>query len=70
MLRVLHAPHAVAGNAPQLAAAERELGLDSVCVSLGSSGLGRERERWALLRRALREFDVVHFNFGSTFLPR
>src|SRR5215208_476122 len=69
-LRVLHAPYAVAGHAPQLAAAERELGLDSVSVALAGSGVAREVQRWRFLRRALRDFDVVHFNFGSTFLPR
>jgi len=69
-LRVLHAPYAVAGQAPQLAAAERELGLDSISVALTGSGARRELQRWRLLGRALRESDVVHFNFGSTFLPR
>ena len=28
-----------------------------------------ERRRWALLRRALREVDVVHFNFGRSLFP-
>jgi glycosyltransferase involved in cell wall biosynthesis len=69
-LRVLHAPFDVAGNASTLAQAERELGLDSACVVLAGRGPWRELERWRLLVRALRHFDVVHFNFGSTFLPR
>jgi glycosyltransferase involved in cell wall biosynthesis len=69
-LRVLHAPFDVAGNASSLARAERELGLESECVVLGGRGPGRELERWRMLVRALRRFDVVHFNFGSTFLPR
>ena len=28
-----------------------------------------ELQRWKLLVRALRDFDVVHFNFGRTFFP-
>lgn len=28
-----------------------------------------EAARWRLVLRALREFDVVHFNFGRTILP-
>jgi hypothetical protein len=69
-LRVLHAPFAVAGNAPMLAEAERELGLDSECIVLEGSGARRELERWRLVLRALRQADVVHFNFGSTFTAR
>ena len=35
----------------------------------GDARFALERRRWALLRRALRDFDVVHFNFGSSILP-
>lgn len=38
--------------------------------SVRGGRLGRELKRWALLRRALRSFDVVHFNFGSSILPK
>ena len=85
VLRVLHCPHSVGGNAAGLAAAERELGLDSRSVSFEASpygydadsvlrepGVGRamfELRRLGLLWRGLREADVVHFNFGSTILP-
>lgn len=69
-LRVLHAPSAVGGHPPALARAERELGLESECVLLEGRGAARELLRWRLLRRALREADVVHFNFGSSVLPR
>jgi glycosyltransferase involved in cell wall biosynthesis len=83
-LRVVHCPTVVGGNAPALARAERELGLDSVCVSLDPNPWGyevdeqlpadagrarRELARFRLLRRALRDADVVHFNFGRTILP-
>jgi glycosyltransferase involved in cell wall biosynthesis len=84
-LRVLHCPDVVGGNSAALAAAERELGLESTTVVLRPSPYGypvdevvwadgdgvlvRELKRWRLLRRALRDFDVVHFNFGSTITP-
>jgi glycosyltransferase involved in cell wall biosynthesis len=84
-LRVLHAPCLAAGNPGRLARAERELGLASWCASsdpnpygyavdeqlrtIGEGRLGFELQRWKLLARALREFDVVHFNFGRTLFP-
>lgn len=82
-LTVLHVPAAVGGHPPQLAAAERELGLDSRCVTVDpppfgyavdevlfrGSRAGRELRRWRLLLRALREVEVVHFNFGSSLVP-
>lgn len=84
-LRVLHTPTNV-GNHPQaLARAEQALGLDSRCVTVGEPPFGYDVDetvalpagelagqvaRWRLLARALREFDVVHFNFGrSIFEP-
>jgi glycosyltransferase involved in cell wall biosynthesis len=80
---VLHVPAAVGGHPPQLARAERELGLDSRCVTADGppfgyevdevlfrgNRLGREVRRWRLLLHALRKLDVVHFNFGSSLVP-
>ena len=84
-LRVLHTPTNTGNHPQGIARAERELGLDSRCVQLwgtwfdydvdellarpGDGRLRMERRRWGLLRRTLREADVVHFNFGSTILP-
>jgi glycosyltransferase involved in cell wall biosynthesis len=84
-IRVLHCPELVAGNAQQLARAERELGLASVSVAFEQTvfayepdevlfassdrAFRREAKRVGLLRRALRDFDVVHFNFGRTIAP-
>ena len=81
----MHCPTTVGGNAQALARAERELGLDSVSVTVDqdyfgydadealceekSGKLARASKRIGLLRRALREFDVIHYNFGSTILP-
>jgi hypothetical protein len=83
-IRILHCPDVVGGHAPQLAAAERELGLESWSVALhdspygyrpdevlfapGDGALRREARRLALLRRALRDFDLIHFNFGQSML--
>ncbi len=82
---MLHCPALVGGHAPVLAAAEREIGLDSRCVAFfpspfgyepdeilfGSAGpIRREVRRWRLLERAIRWADVVHFNFGASIMPR
>ena len=85
-LRVLHCPWMVGGNPASLAAAERELGLDSrtlvflpppfgyeadeVLWQPGDRPVVCELKRWRLLARTLRDFDVVHFNFGSTIAPQ
>lgn len=76
----------VGGNPAGLAAAERELGLESTTVAFKASPYGypvdtvvwddgdraavQELKRWRFLARALRDFDVVHFNFGSTIAPQ
>ncbi len=80
-LRILHAPADVAGNAFTLSRAERELGLQSdvavtTAVPFGygadirlGEGQGIVRQlasRAAFLRHALRNYDIVHFNFGQT----
>jgi hypothetical protein len=85
-LRVLHTPDLVGGHASVLARMEREIGLQSLCVSFwrhpfgyrhdevlwehGNTVVANELKRLKLLWRALREFDVVHFNFGMPILPR
>jgi glycosyltransferase involved in cell wall biosynthesis len=84
-LRVLHVPHNVGANPQALARAERELGLSSWCVTLtqnyrgfsadevllrgDESWLQRESKRLALLRRAVRDYDVIHFNSGQSLFP-
>ncbi|MGE0825497.1 MAG: glycosyltransferase family 1 protein [Candidatus Binatia bacterium] len=85
-LRVLHWPSATGGNPPGLARAERALGLDSwsivtrqnyfqyqadeVLLAQDESRLALEVKRWHVLWRALREFDILHFNFGQTLMPQ
>jgi hypothetical protein len=84
-LRVLHCPEVVGGMPGELARAERALGADSRAVAFENSvydyaidevlytpetgRLKREWKRWGLLRRALTQFDVIHFNFGRTIMP-
>jgi glycosyltransferase involved in cell wall biosynthesis len=83
--RILHAPADVAGNAFRLSRAERELGLQSdvaviragpfgynadIRVGLGGGVARRVLSRAAFLRHALRNYDIVHFNFGQTFFAR
>lgn len=84
-LRVLHCPNVVGGQAPMLARSERRWGVQSRCVSFARNSFGyegaefplegvnsrpvREYRRWKLFYQALRNFDVIHFNFGSTLMP-
>jgi nucleotide-binding universal stress UspA family protein len=84
-LRVLHCLYDVAGNAAALARAEREIGLASTAVVLRRQSyrfaadevlcgdddgyLRQELRRFGLLARAVRVFDVVHFNFGRSLMP-
>ncbi len=84
-LRVLHAPYMVGGHPQQLARAEREVGLESWSVAFRESKfqypadeilwndndgrLAGECKRWGLLARSLWHYDIVHFNFGQTFMP-
>jgi glycosyltransferase involved in cell wall biosynthesis len=82
-LRILHAPENTGANPHGLAAAEREIGLDSRSVAFHRPAFGyavddvlwdddpslptREWRRLKLVRAALRDVDVVHFNFGLSF---
>lgn len=84
-IRVLHCPANMGGNVQGLVVAERRAGLASVAVSFERSylnyasdevlfnpddgWLAREAKRWGLLWRAIREFDLIHFNFGRTIMP-
>lgn len=73
------------GHPQGLACAERELGLESWAVALESNFfdyivdetlfanndnlLIRGFKRWQLLARALKDFDIIHFNFGQSIMP-
>ena len=83
-LRVLHCPTDVGGNPVGLAHGERAAGVDSTVAVFRSSwlrypvdidlGIDPTRvihlpRRLDLLWKALRGYDVVHFNHGHTILP-
>ena len=84
-LRVLHCPWNIGGQAAALAAAEREIGLSSTSVAWQAgaydfqpdeillppnpSAVSREMARFGLLKRALSDADVVHFNWGDSIFP-
>ena len=84
-IRVLHCPTTVGGNPQTLVPAERELGLSSWSIAFeqnyflyhadeilrteGQSPIRTEVKRWGILWRALREFDIIHFNFGQSIMP-
>ncbi len=81
-LRVVHVPSSVGGNPQGLSRQLRELGVHSVVWALAGNSFGYRADRtlWApgdgLLRRewkrlraiwaVAREFDIIHFNFGTT----
>jgi hypothetical protein len=83
--RILHAPADVGGHAFGLSRAERELGLVSDVAVLAAGPFGyradirfelqgkAKRRRLAarvrLLARALRSYDIIHFNFGQSLIP-
>jgi hypothetical protein len=83
-LRVLHCPWNVAGHPAALAQAERRLGMHSHGVEIVSNQYGfaadevlfalslrpfrQEVRRWRLVLRAIRDFDIIHFNFGQSIL--
>jgi hypothetical protein len=84
-IRVLHCPSTVGGNPQGLARAERELGIaswaaafmqnsfmydtDEVIWTQGDHPLIREIKRWYVLWRAIRNYDIIHFNFGLSLMP-
>lgn len=84
-IRVLHCPTTVAGNPQNLARAEKSLGLESRTVAFrrdrynyqadeflfegGEGYWAKEMRLWGLLWRALRRYDIVHYNAGTSFMP-
>lgn len=85
-LRVLHWPSATGGNPQGLARAERAIGLqswsilaqqhlfqyqaDEVLLGAGENRLKLELKRWPIVWRALRAFDILHFNSGQSLMPQ
>ena len=83
-MKILHAPTTTGGNAFGLSQAERALGLDSDVIVYDRSLLNykgearldlsgypkaiRALKQFGLFMKVLREYDVLHFNFGSALL--
>lgn len=81
-LRVLHIPTAVGGNPQGLSEQLNKLGIHSEVWSLAENSFGyrsdlvvwdssdglfkRELKRLRAIWAAAREFDIIHFNFGTT----
>jgi len=84
--RILHFPTDVGGNPSGLARAERRLGAHSTVAVIHRSSLAydvdvdldlasssrfhRTLRRAAFAVRCLHRYDLFHFNFAQTFLPR
>lgn len=84
-MKILHCPTDVGGNAWVLSRAERKLGLDSTVMVFQGNWLNYNTDvnlridrhspiqsLWKLLPyfiKATAEYDVFHFNFGSSLLP-
>ena len=84
-IRVLHCPTMVAGNPQGLARAERQLGLESWSVAFEGTFIDYQADeviieekgnravleimRWKILWRALKRYDIIHFNFGQSIMP-
>lgn len=82
--KILHCAHLVGGQATSIAKAERDLGAKSWAASWQSSVFGypadeilwpegaglvtQEACRWRLFVRAIRDFDVIHYNYGAPIL--
>lgn len=83
-LRVLHCPTTVGGNPQGICNAERDLGIQSHTVAFTQTAFDypcdevlwdattppskRHLLRWSLFLRAWRDFDVIHYNFGTPLL--
>ncbi len=85
-IRILHYPTDVGGNPTGLARAERQLGASSTVAVITRSSraydvdidleladrsrIGRLAHRTLFAAGAIRRYDVFHFNFAQTLLPR
>jgi len=83
-IRVLHCPTDVGGNPQCLAQMERELGAHSISIVFKPSCFQYESDQilfdcgdrfvrrgikvWSLILRAIRDFDLIHYNFGRPLI--
>ncbi len=80
-LRILHAPRNIAGQAGDVVAALRRMGHDAELWEDRPEAFGRTADRvfppnpdaravWAIVEEAASRFDIVHFHFARTLVPR
>jgi len=81
-LRILHAPRNIAGQGSDIVAALRRLGHQAELWEDVPDVFGRRSDRvlaldpadgrptWDALREVVERFDIVHFHFGHTLVPR
>jgi len=82
-LRVLHTPHNNGGHRWIISRHERKLGIQSDlvvlpdqpfyrnydrCLHINSKTIPNEVKRYLFLKEAIKEYDVFHFNAGSSIL--
>lgn len=85
-MKILHCPTTVGGNPQGLSKSERELGHESESLTLSQTVyqyptnhvvwsendniFTREYKRWKAIRHSLQNYDVIHYNFGTSLAPR
>lgn len=81
-LRILHAPRNIAGQASDVVAALRRMGHHAELWEETPEAFGRRGDRvldegdrdaravWDTIGEAVDRFDIVHFHFGQTLVPR
>jgi len=80
-LRILHAPSNIAGQAGDVVAALRRLGHDAELWETREEAFGRPADRIfgrdldakatvAIVEEAAARFDILHFHFARTLVPR
>ena len=83
-MKVLHCPTSVGGNAWGLASAERKIGINSTVLIYKDTWLGfpydinlhfdktnklkRHLLMWDTLIKAIKDYDIIHFNFGQSLI--
>lgn len=84
-MRILHCPTTVGGNPQEISRHERALGYESCSIALVQNYLNypvdevifkgsgysffNEIRRWKSVARSLRNYDVIHYNFGQSLCP-
>lgn len=84
-LKILHAPTTVGGNPHSISRAEKKLGYDSHSLTLEQNYFAyeadevvfdnkkllivNEAKRWMSVFKSLKNYNILHYNFGQTIAP-